>query len=497
MLDKDLIIQQNTRQIAELTELVKTLTVSNAAMAETNRKLQETIQGLQETIKELQHQLKQNSQDSSKPPSSDGFHKPKPQSLRQKSGKKPGGQKGHPGAHMVIPHAPDKVCHHLPGKCMTCLHLSDCVAQGTVFACGETRYEVNAVVTAEVTEHQSMCVQNCPFSGERLAGEFPEGIRAYVQYGDSVSVLAGLLSTYGAVSAERIHILLGSLLGVSLSTGTISAMVSRCAQKVGNTLQTIKGMLVRERVSNFDETGTNVNGKTLWVHNASTANLTYQTIHSKRGQDGMENNGVLSGFQGIAVHDCWSSYWKYDGITHAVCNAHLLRELTGVEEYSPDHTWATGFKAMLRTMKKARDRAVKKGKNELSYYYLHAFDKEYERLLSLADKECPPPPDEHSNKRGRKKKGKERALIERLKKLRASVCLFTRNFHVPFDNNQAERDVRNVKTKTKVSGCFRTESGAQDYLDIMSYLSTGKKHGVSAFDALTAAFAGKAEIVLK
>jgi transposase len=256
-------------------------------------------------------------------------------------------------------------------------------------------------------------------------------------------------------------------------------------------------MLVGADVANFDETGTDVNGKTIWVHNSSTADLTYQTISKKRGQPGMEDNGVLPDFKGTAVHDCWSPYWRYTDIHHAVCCAHLLRELTGVEQYSPEHKWAPEFKTLLRTMKKARDKAVTKGKTELSRYYHHKFDLEYDRIMKLADEECPVPPDQHPNTKGRKKKGKERALIERLIKRKASVCLFTKDFRVPFDNNQAERDVRNVKTKTKVAGCFRTESGAQDYLDVMSYISTGRKHGVSAYEALTAAFAGNAEIVLQ
>jgi len=487
---KDLIIEQYMKQIAELNALVSTLTESNAALTE-------TIKELQETIKELRRQLGHNSQNSSKPPSSDGFNKPKPQSLRKKSGKKQGGQTGHPGAHMAIPHEPDEIKAHLPGKCLSCPHLSECSVKGNVFVCGEKRYEVNAIITTKVTEHQSVCVNSCPCSGEALAGVFSENIRAYVQYGDSVSVLAGLLSTYGAVSAMRIHVLLGSLLGVSLSTGTITSMVAKCAQKVGSTLETIKSMLTSSKVAHFDETGTDVNGKTIWVHNSSTAALTYQTISTKRGQIGMEDNGVLSGFSGIAVHDCWASYWKYTDVIHAVCNAHLLRELTGIEQYSPEHQWAPGFKALLRSMKKARDREAVKGKTKLSYYYRHKFDVAYDRLMKIADEECPLPPEPSVKKKGRKKKGKERALIERLMALKASVCLFINDFSVPFDNNQAERDVRNVKTKTKVSGCFRTESGAQDYLDVMSYISTAKKHGVSAYDALTAAFAGNAEIVLK
>ena len=489
-MDKDMIIESLMKQVADLTALVQTLTESNAA-------LNETIKELQETIRELQRQLNQNSQNSSKPPSSDGFNKPNPQSQRQKSGKKQGAQKGHPGSHMVIPHEPDECSKHFPQKCLSCSHLNECVMSGKVFTCGERRYEVNAVITTKVTEHQSIHVAACPCTGGPLSGEFPEGIRAYVQYGDSVSVLAGLLSTYGAVSTMWIHVLLGSLLGVSLSTGTITSMVSKCAQKVGDTLQTIKSMLIGAKVAHFDETGTDVNGKTIWVHNSSTPDLTYQTINAKRGQIGMEDNGVLPEFGGVAIHDCWSPYWKYEDITHAVCNAHLLRELTGVEQYSPEHAWAPEFKTLLRSMKKARDKAIAKGKAELSYYYLHKFDTEYDRLMKLADEECPLPPDPPQRKKGRKKKGKERSLIERLMALKASVCLFIRNFDVPFDNNQAERDVRNVKTKTKVSGCFRTESGAQDYLDIMSYIGTGRKHGVSAYEALTAAFAGNSQIVLK
>ena len=488
--NKDLIIEQYSRQITELTAMVKSLTDSNAALTE-------TIKQLQETIKELQRQLNQNSQNSSKPPSSDGFNKPKPQSQRQKSGKPQGGQKGHSGKHMAIPHDPDEIQAHLPKKCLSCPHLNKCVTNGHVFTCGEKRYEVNAVITTKVTEHQSLQVTSCPCSGEALTGEFPEGIKAYVQYGDSITVLVGLLSTYGAVSTMRIHVLLGSLLGVSLSTGTISSMVSKCAQKVGGVLQTIKTMLVGADVANFDETGTDVNGKTIWVHNSSTADLTYQTINKKRGQPSMEDNGVLPDFKGTAVHDCWSPYWRYTDINHAVCCAHLLRELTGVEQYSPEHKWAPEFKTLLRAMKKARDKAVTKGKTELSRYYHHKFDLEYDRIMKLADEECPISPDQHSNIMGRKKKGKERALIERLITLKPSVCLFTKDFRVPFDNSQAERDVRNVKPKTKVAGCFRTESGAQDYLDVMSYIRTGRKHGVSAYKALTAAFAGNAGIVLQ
>ena len=483
--------------LREQTALAETLKGTVAELRQALDAQNATVAGLQETIRELQRQLGRNSRNSSQPPSKDGFDKPKPQSRRRRSGLKPGGQPGHAGAHMAVPHGPDEVQRHLPSKCLRCEHLAECREKGDVFACGERRYEVDVVVGTKVTEHQSLEAVACPYGEAVRPAVFPENIRAHVQYGDSVTVLAGLLNTYGAVSVNRIHVLLGSLMGVGLSTGTIASMVSRCASKVGGTLAAIKDMLEKEDVVHFDETGTDVNGKTAWVHNSSTKALTYQTINAKRGQEGMEGNGVLPGFRGIGVHDCWKPYWKYGLAGHAVCCAHLLRELTGIEEFRPDHGWPTRFKALLMDMKKAKERTMDRGADGISRYYRQKFDAEYDRILAEAEAVCPEPPDPPDRRRGRKKKGKERSLIERLKSLKDSVCMFLHNFIVPFDNNQAERDVRNVKTKTKVSGCFRTEEGAQDYLDVMSYLGTGMKHGVSVFDALTAAFAGDGAIVLQ
>ena len=178
-----------------------------------------------------------------------------------------------------------------------------------------------------------------------------------------------------------------------------------------------------------------------------------------------------------------------------MCCAHILRELNWVIEFIPEHTWAAAFRDLLLKMKKAKEDAIERGEKELGSDILSEFDKEYDRILRIVDEECPDPPDSPDRKRGRKKKGKERALIERLRKLKDSVCLFVHDFAVPFTNNQAERDVRNVKTKNKIAGSFRTEDGVQDYLDIMSYLGTAQKHEISVFEALTAAFNGNPEII--
>ncbi len=494
-MDKDMIISQLTSQIAELTSTVTTQAETNARLSDTIAELQNTIAELNERIKELQEQLGQNSSNSSKPPSSDSFGK-ESKGNRTPSGRKPGGQKGHKGSNMIVPHEPDAVEPHHPSKCMACPHFAECIANGSVFSCSESRYVVDTVVKTIVTEHQLMTASCCPCGETDLRGTFPENVKAYVQYGDTVTALVGLMSTYGAVSVNRIRTIVNGMLDINLSTGVIPAMVARCAAKVASTMDKIREILSGAGLGHFDETGAYVAGGLMWVHNSSNAEYTYQTVSEKRGHEGMDENGVLPSFGGIAMHDCWSSYWHYDGIDHAVCCAHLLRELTGIEENYPDHTWATEFKRLLLYEKKAKDKAISKGRDKLSYYYLHRFDTEYDRIMEIAEAECPPPPSP-MKKRGRKKKGKERSLIERLIVLKASVCMFAYNFEVPFDNNQAERDVRNVKTKVKVAGCFRSVKGTQDYLSVMSYLSTGRKHGISVFDALTAAFAGNPEIVLQ
>ncbi len=273
-------------------------------------------------------------------------------------------------------------------------------------------------------------------------------------------------------------------------------MVKRCSDKIAPVMEKIRELLKDSDVVNFDETGLRALGKLFGVHNSSNDEYTYQPANEKRGSIGMEDNGVLPDFTGIAVHDCWPSYQNFEQIEHALCCAHLLRELNAVRENEKNHIWAECFQKLLIRMKKAKEEAISLGQKFLGKELLEEFSKDYDEIMSYADKECPPPEVPKERKRGKIRRGKTRALIERLKKFKDDVCRFAHNFAVPFDNNQAERDVRNVKTKTKVSGCFRSIKGAQDYLKIMSFISTGNKHGINAFDALTAAFSGNAKIIL-
>ena len=205
---------------------------------------------------------------------------------------------------------------------------------------------------------------------------------------------------------------------------------------------------------------------------------------------------VPTKFKGIAVHDCWVSYWDCPDIQHAVCYAHLLRELTGISEKHPEQKWAPAFTDLLLEMKKVEDKAITAGKESLSYYHCHKFNKKYDELIKLAREENPLPKTIEKNVDGRKR-GKILALGERPANYRASFCLFIHNFMVPSDNNQAERDLRMIKVKTKVSGCFRTEEGARDYLKIMSYVGTAHKQGYNAYKAIKKAILGHPDFIFE
>ena len=475
-------------------EFVRFLMKQNEEQSARIAELSAEIASLNQTIRELKEQLNKNSKNSSKPPASDGLKKPtvkKDRSLRESSGKKQGAQKGHVGIHLAVISKPDHVREHMPSDCTGCPYRASCLDKACI---KETRHEVDAVVNVDVTAHNLIEVRECPMHGGVKTGAFPENIKATVQYGKNLQAMVVAFNTVGAVSINRTHEILSSVFNIPLATGTIKNMVTRCAESLKNTYERIRMTMIMLGLIHCDETGTRVDGKTLWVHVASNQNYTYLTINQKRGQIGMDAANVLPHFQGITVHDCWGSYWKYQNVTHAICCAHLLRELNGVIENHPEQTWALKFKELLLSMKKVRDKALLDAKDEVSYYHRHKFDKEYDSIIKTAYEENPLS-ETPAKKRGRKKKSKVLNLICRLDNYKESVCLFIKNLCVPFDNNQAERDLRMVKVKTKVSGCFRSEEGSQEYLTIMSYIGSARKHGINAFTAIREALNGNPDII--
>ena len=480
-------VQQLMEQNALLLKQNENLTASVA-------ELTDTVDKLKQTIEELREQLNKNSRNSSKPPSSDGLGKPtvkKDRSLREASGKKQGAQEGHEGVCLSIISNPDHTENHMHSDCEGCPYHDACLEKACI---KETRHEIDAVVTVDVTAHNLFSVPECPLHGGSRTGHFPADIKAAVQYGKNLQAMVVAFNTVGAVSINRTHEILSSVFNIPLATGTIKNMVTRCADSLKGTHEKIRLKMTTRGLIHCDETGTRVDGNPWWVHNASDRDYTYLTINKKRGRIGMDEAGVLPHARGIIVHDCWGSYWQYPDVTHAICCAHLLRELNGVIENHPEQTWAPKFRRLLLDMKKSRDEAVQEHRDELSSQQLSKFDTEYDDIIKTAYEENPLP-ETSAKKRGRKKKSKVLNLICRLDNYKASVCLFIKNLCVPFDNNQAERDLRMVKVKTKVSGCFRSEEGAQEYLTIMSYIGCANKHHINAFTAIREALNGNPDII--
>ena len=475
-------------------EFVRNLMTQIENLRAQNQALTATVAELNQTIRELKEQINKNSKNSSKPPSSDGLKKQpvnKNRSLRENTGKKQGAQKGHDGINLSVISEPDYEENHMHTDCATCPYHDSCLEKACI---KETRHEIDAEFTVNVTAHNLIVVKECPMHGCAKVGKFPTNIKATVQYGTNLQALVVAFNTVGAVSINRTHEILSNVFNIPLATGTIKNMVTRCADALADTYEKIRLTMISLGLIHCDETGTRVDGKTCWVHDASNQDFTYLTLSEKRGRIGMDAGDVLPHFQGIIVHDCWGSYWKYPNVSHSICCAHLLRELNGVIENHPEQTWASKFKKLLLNMKKVRDKALLNNKDEVSYYHIHKFDKQYDEILKIAYEENPLPTTT-AKKCGRKKKSKVLNLICRLDNYKASVCLFIRNLCVPFDNNQAERDLRMVKVKTKVSGCFRSKEGAQEYLTIMSYIGTAHKHGINAFTAILEALNGNPDII--
>ena len=466
----------------------------NEALREELKKHRKDVEVLEEKEKVLLRKVNMNSSNSSKPPSTDGFRRPPPRSLRVKSDMKQGGQPGHKGRNIVLPHDPDEFVDHYPERCSGCRNFEMCKSK-SAFRCAERRFVVDMVMTAKVTEHRTMEADSTDApcyggSSERSPrGTFPEDVRGYIQYGDSITSLVAILSGYGFMSYGRITGLIRDMLGITISAGTAVSMVSRCADRVAPGIESIRERLLTSKIVNTDETGVHINGKCGWVHSTSNSRYLYQTVNEKRGKDGINGHGIIPDFKGVAIHDCFSPYFSYDS-DHGLCCAHLLRELKGIEQLKPDHEWSGLFSNFLVSLDRAKKTTVCNGNTGFDDDRIQRISLRYDGIMALADSECPP-----TDNRGRKRKGPERSLIDRLQRYKGYILHFITDFDVPFDNNQAERDVRYAKIKMKVSGQFRDIGHAQEFLDIISYIGTARKNGVSAYNALTSAFAGNTDII--
>lgn len=453
-------------------------------LAEQVERLTAQVSELRAENEELRGRLGTDSHNSSKPPSSDGpGSKPHPKSRREPSGRKPGGQPGHVGQTLRQVETPDVIAVHPPLECRGCGQRLD---EAPVVRCERRQVLDLPPVRLQVTEHQAE-TRRCAGCGVETSGPFPDGVDAPVQYGSGVTGLAVYLNQEQLLPEERTCRVLAEVFDCPISEATLERAVETCHAELAEVEAAIKQGVTEAEVAHFDETGARVGGKRFWLHVASTARLTFYATHPKRGREAMDALGVLPAFQGRAVHDGLTSYGQYQDCTHALCNAHHLRELTFVEEQLKQ-AWAKDLKTLLLEIKQAVDEARAGGLVAVPVEVKADFLTRYDTILADGARANPPPAP--TGKRGRPKRGKAGSLVDRLRTHKAETLAFLEDCAVPFDNNQAERDIRMTKVRQKISGGFRTTTGADRFSRIRGYISTLRKQGIPIFAALANALSG-------
>lgn len=447
--------------------------------------LQQMVAEQAAEIQALRDQLAKNSQNSGKPPSSDGLKKPRTRSLRKKSGRNSGGQKGHEGHTLKMVAEPKHVEVHEVSTCPKC--------ETNLESVESHEYEKRQVfdippVQVEVTEHQAE-IKICPGCNELVKAGFPAGVTRPVQYGPRIKAQAVYLNNYQLIPFARTSELFEDFYGHRPAEAFVLASNAAVVQQTETSLEAIKQQLIDAKVAHYDESGLRIEGKLNWLHSAGTSRLTFYGAHPKRGKDGMQAIGILPRFRGVAVHDHWKSYFTFKHCRHALCNAHHLRELRFIHEQY-EQPWSQEMAELLLDIKEAVETAEAEQKTALSAKQLLHFEKHYDELITQGLKANPPPAIPPPKKRGRKKQSPPKNLLDRLQQFKPQTLAFMYDFHIPFDNNLAERDVRMVKVKQKVSGSFRTRQGADTFCAIRSYISTVRKHGLSVIDALHDALIG-------
>jgi len=440
-------------------------------------------------IQELEARLNKDSHNSSKPPASDGLKKGRKHSLRQKSGKKSGGQEGHEGHRLEPVRDPQHIIEHRVTHCQKC--------HASLEGVKAERYEMRQVfdlperVKLEVTEHR-VTVVHCPQCDALNQAEYPEGVSQKTQYGPRVRAQMAYFNTYQLVPLERTAEIIADLYHQEASEGAVLAAVKEVAHNVERVNEKIKKYLIQnEEAVHFDESGMRQGGLK-WLHSASTALVTFFAIQAKRGQEAMDAIGILPKRTGWCIHDYWKAYLSYLQAKHALCNAHLLRELTYVLE-NFQQVWAEAMFKLLIEIHQAVLDAKALGEAALSPKQLADFQNRYDQIVAegLLVNPAPEPAQDQPKKRGRVKQTLPKNLLDRLRDHSDMVLAFMKDFTVPFDNNQAERDIRMAKLKEKISGCFRSQDGSDAFFQVRSYVSTAHKNGQPILEALYLALIGK------
>ena len=441
-----------------------------AALREQNAALAALVTALQTRVAELERQLGLNSSNSGKPPSSDGLKK-KPArtgSLRERSGKKSGGQKGHPGKTLCRTENPDATIDHFPETCSGCGGaLTGAPATGHTARQVFDLPEPQPLIVTEHRAHACLC-GNC---GAETRADFPEDVTAPVQYGARLAAVVVYLLHSQLLPEKRLAMLMADLFGVHLVTATIAAMSRSCAVRFQGFAAAVRGHVAAAPVKHMDETGFRIGGKTQWLHIACTLWLTFYRTSPKRGS-------LLENVLGIVVHDHWKPYYTLKGVLHALCNAHHLRELQALIDIEKED-WARKMQRLLRRACHAANLAREQGVL-LSPALIALIDRSYDAILAegFAFHEGQPALVSTAKKRkGRVPRRTGHNLLRRLHGRKLDVLRFLTDPTVPFTNNLAERDGRMMKLRQKISGGFRSVEGAEDFAVVRSLLSTARKQG--------------------
>jgi transposase len=470
--------------------MVKTDKINITETVDSARKLLETDKQISPALRAmfemllmiitlLAGKLGLNSQNSSKPPSTDPNRKKKTRG--NKGENKPGGQPGRVGKNLEVVDNPDTIIPLKLDKRR--------LPRGNYRDVGfESRQVIDIEISRIVTEYRAQILEEA--EGKRYVAPFPKGISRPIQYGQSIKAHAVYLSQFQLIPYERVADYFINEASIPISVGSLFNFNQEAFNLLEGFDALAKQKLIEASLVHADETGINVNGKRIWLHNASNEQWTYFYPHEKRGNEAMDEINILPSFRGTLIHDHWKSYYSYKNCQHGLCNAHHIRELQWVIDNHQQYSWAKSMQALLLEI---NDAVNKTEKNHLDNVSADAYRMRFRHVIQAGEKEMPLPPSdpEQSKKRGREKKTKERNLLERLRDFENDVLRFMVVRDVPFTNNRGENDIRMTKVQQKISGCFKSMDGAKIFCRVRSYLLTAQKQGVTPTDALKTLFSGK------
>ena len=433
---------------------------------------------------ELRARINQNSTNSSKPPSSEGYSKA-PKNSRVKSGRLPGGQPGHDGRTLDKVETPDEVIEYkLPEICNCGCNLNGIESTRKtrqVFDFPKPRLRVKEYVTYET---------KCPGCGKIHKSDFPAGVTQPVQYGENMQTLMNYLTQYQLIPLKRAAEAIRDITDQEVSEGTLVNVSNALYEELKNPVKDIKEQIIDSDVVHFDETGMRSEGKTKWMHVAATEKLTYYQFHDKRGEKAARDIGILPNFKGTAMHDHWKPYYCFTDCTHAECNSHNLRYLKDVvENYHQD--WANDMTSLLIEIHRRVEDLKAQGCSKMEKKEMQIWHGRYHNIIGGGITEDIQKSPIVLNKKGKPKKSKPLQLLLKLQQYDNETLAFMYDFEVPFSNNLSERDLRMQKLRQKISGCFRGKNGANVFCRIRSYISTSKKNGINAMDAIARAVKGQ------